>query len=192
MGGSDGSKELWICSKINHLNGKYSVVPTTEIQHNHPPSCHPIAHVDTFERLWGRYFDRNFGSMDARNEEYDRVGEKTTPGQWKRFKRCRTDSKWPANALIEVLNDPFFRGRARYSHSDPGSVFFAHTHGYGYWKSYPEVVLVDDVHSFKCKVEGTRWRLLMFRGVDSDDRAFPVYACVTETDEEQTDMESCT
>lgn len=66
-----------------------------------------------------------------------------------------------------LLKCPFVRIRKH-----DNDTFFAHTDGYRLWKTYPEVMLVEDI------AQG----VIMFRGIDCHGQTFPVAACIVDDD----------
>lgn len=170
--------------KVDHTGGKYSVIPTSDSVHNHSPSCHPIAHIDSFESLFNVYFRTLYSCDDSINEARVTAGEAPLYGPfqviaaWKSFPDLRIKGTTPVKAVVKLLHSPHLRGALQYSVDSPGSIFFAHVEGYRYWKTYPEVVLFTEDQKYV--IDGQEWVLMMFHGVDSGNREFPICACLTE------------
>lgn len=66
-----------------------------------------------------------------------------------------------------LLSSPYVRIRLL---ADVNNLFFAHTDGCRLWKTYPEVILVEEVSP----------GVVLFRGIDCHAATFPVAACLIE------------
>lgn len=172
--------------KHNSKSSMWDLMNTKECSHNHPPSVHPVAHKSANLEFYKHFAETRFeGQYYVQEEEKMRLSgsldERTSfvafniDGDTYR----RKDGKTPLEALHQLIQMPPLRGSFRNTVEAPESVFFAHTHGYRWWKTYPEVVVIEERPENK-----TGFRTLLIRGVDCDGNFFPICVCLTDSEPE--------
>lgn len=88
-----------------------------------------------------------------------------------------SDEFEPSETDLQLLLDaPFI-----YSQTNGSHTFFAHIQGYRFWRTYPEVILFEDV--FCRTINEQHYRIVMIRGVDCHDQAIPIAATVVHVTE---------
>ncbi|KAG5358365.1 hypothetical protein CJU89_4904 [Yarrowia sp. B02] len=96
---------------------------------------------------------------------------------------------WADDLLPPEVSLPSVGAVAAYNHADK-AIFFAHLQGARLWKTYPEVMFVHELAPHK--VGGTLQQLVLFKGVNSEDRDFVIAACIIEVPElESTPCHTC-
>lgn len=184
-GGKSNRHNCGFVLRVDEQDGVFTLKHGKRTKHNHMPCLESSSLL--MNKVHFRSIDQpSFSYEDAtRLQMHDRCipEEVTDPKDKKQLKQLREaclEGGTPYSALWKLLSAPFIRARVRVNNHDaPEYIFLHHQDSYRLWKTFPEILLVDNRLGWL--VGGKFQRLITFTGVDSNDQGFPIAMCLVET-----------